>query len=594
MRTRKLLLSLAALMAAPLLLSAEPAKAEQRAVGTSADVKASMWIWADRYVYRPGESLTLRWTLKTNDDAASYTITAYRLNNQTGERTFLPRGTAAATDIFGNTIAQGFRAAPLQAATKAVLVGAGGALIASPLTIPNELGMHTIVVQLRNEAGTKILKSAFFKIGVVDEIVTVRGGISANTRWVNTKAYRVEGVNFVRNATLEIEPGTFVLGAPGTPPDASSIIITRNARIIADGTQSRPIIMTSSRTIGERQRGDWGGLGLLGNARINIPGGQAFLEGLPESPDTQYGGTDDNHSCGSLRYVRVEFAGAALGPGNELNGVTYGGCGKLTYTDHVQVHQGFDDGFEMFGGTNDAKYVIVTYTGDDAFDFDYGYQGRIQYGLAVTNGTPSNRGIESDGNRNVQTARPATLPVMFNMSFVGNQNSTEEDSGSIAALWFRRGSGGSINNTLVYNWNQGAMEIRDPATANMITENLLTVNGLHMWDNGKDLGKANTVEGQTRSANTPAEMNTALQALLAGTTGRGANVAVADTLLRRPLEYSDPDFRPLPNSPALGANWILPPDDGFFDQSATFIGAFGDDDWTFEWTNFVQEEDLRP
>ncbi|MFN9461078.1 MAG: hypothetical protein ACK6D7_27430, partial [Acidobacteriota bacterium] len=65
-------------------------------------------------------------------------------------------------------------------------------------------------------------------------------------------------------------------------------------------------------------------------------------------------------------------------------------------------------------------------------------------------------------------------------------------------------------------------------------------------------------------------------------------------LLRRPLERSDPDFRPLTGSPVFRANWVQPPDDGFFDQWATWIGAFGDTDWTEEWASFAQEQDLQP
>lgn len=588
MRMRTLVVCAGVALFGALAMNAAP---KERALGTSPEVKATAWIWAEKYVYRAGESLTLRGTIRPNGDEGVYTIVAYRVNNQTGARTFLPGGNATPTDITGATPSAGFAQVQVTGAEKSVLIGNGGQLVPQPLTIPNELGMHTIVLQLRDATGTKILKTAFFKFSVVDEIVTVRGGITANTRWVNTKAYRVEGVNYVSNATLTIEPGTVVMGAPGTPPDASSIIITTTARIVAEGTQSRPIIMTSTRNVGDRLRGDWGGLALAGRAPINLQGGTAFLEGLPESPNTQYGGTDANHNCGTLKYVRVEFAGAALGPGNELNGVTYAACGKATVTDHVQVHQGFDDSYEMFGGTNDLKYVVATYTGDDFFDFDYGYTGRIQYALAVANGTPSNRGIEADGNRNVNTATPYTLPTLWNVSFIGDQASTEEDSGSIAAIWFRRGAGVSVNNTLAYNWNQGTFEIRDQATIDGVAAGRVTVNGLMAWDNGKDLGKANDVAGQFRSPNTPAAAFDSLATVL---NAARSQVVLADPMLRRALDRSDPDFRPLPGSPALGVNWNLPPDDGFFDQSATFLGAFGDDDWTFEWTNFVQEEDLKP
>jgi hypothetical protein len=69
---------------------------------------------------------------------------------------------------------------------------------------------------------------------------------------------------------------------------------------------------------------------------------------------------------------------------------------------------------------------------------------------------------------------------------------------------------------------------------------------------------------------------------------------VADPMLRRPMEYSDPDFRPQSGSPVYRANWVQPPDDGFFKQSAPYSGAFGDVNWLEEWSMPVQEEDLAP
>ncbi|HZO56368.1 MAG TPA: hypothetical protein VFB63_26915 [Bryobacteraceae bacterium] len=76
--------------------------------------------------------------------------------------------------------------------------------------------------------------------------------------------------------------------------------------------------------------------------------------------------------------------------------------------------------------------------------------------------------------------------------------------------------------------------------------------------------------------------------------GSGRTFLVADPLLARPLEYSDPDLRPAPNSPAYRASFVQPPDDGFFDQSATYIGAFDQVNWMEEWTQLVQEQDLKP
>ena len=47
-------------------------------------------------------------------------------------------------------------------------------------------------------------------------------------------------------------------------------------------------------------------------------------------------------------------------------------------------------------------------------------------------------------------------------------------------------------------------------------------------------------------------------------------------------------------SPIGRAGWVSPPDDGFFDQIARFIGGIGDVDWTEEWTSFLVETDVAP
>ena len=156
----------------------------------------------------------------------------------------------------------------MASAEKVVVAGDGGLIPA--VTIPNELGMHTLVVQIRDASGLRVLKSAYQKIGVVEGFEDITGNIDTTRTLVNTKAYRLKGIVSVRNnAILIVDPGTFIIGQPGSQPP-SALIVTRNGRIYANGSRSRPIIMTSSLPFGERTRGDWGGLVLLGKAPINV------------------------------------------------------------------------------------------------------------------------------------------------------------------------------------------------------------------------------------------------------------------------------------------------------------------------------------
>lgn len=564
--------------------------------------KVSMWIWSDKYVYQAGQNLTLKWTVKTNGDLYPYTIFVYRQNNQTGKKTYFPGGGEAATDIGGNTAAQGFQPSQLTGATKAVLIGSGGQFPA--LTVPNELGMHTLVVQLRDYTGTRVLKSSYMKIGVVRGTTVVTGDISADRTLTNDTQWDLRGIVFVKGgATLTIEPGTFVFGQPGTTP-ASALIVTQNGKINASGTKSRPIIMTSSLAFGQRARGDWGGLVMLGKAPINvggnIPGGTGicppdgcrnapgtfFIEGLVGNPDTVYGGTDANHNCGTLRYVRVEFAGTILSPNNELNSFTWGGCGKQTVAEHLQAIYGKDDSFEWFGGNMDAKWLVGGLGADDFTDYQLGYTGRVQFGLMYQSpDAPGNRGVEGDNSEYDQAGTPFSNPTFFNISYFGSGNPGFDEANS-PGIFLRRGARGSFNNILVSNFYSSCIDVSDANTQAQGDLGNVTMNGILCWNDNIGARGANTLEGQI-----PAAYNIAYAQ---GTKGNGAgkNFMVADPLAARPFEYSDPDFAGLFASPIFRAGWVQPPDDGFFDQSARFLGGIGDEDWTEEWTFWVIETEI--
>lgn len=560
-------------------VTAEEAAAQ---VGASLQAtRATSYIWSERYLYRSGQSLTLRWTLKPNGDDGPYTIFAYRQNNQTGQKLYLPGHTETLTDIFGRTADQGYRIIRLTEFAKRVAAGPGG--LAPAVPIPNELGMHTLVLEIRDYTGGRVLKGCYQKIGVIDEEVNVTGTIETNTLWTNTKAYRIRGIVQIRNgATLTLEPGTLVIGEPGSQPP-SVLVATRSGRIIANGTRSRPIIMTSSQPFGQRKRGDWGGLIMLGQAPVNWPAGFGNIEGLPDTDDTRYGGTNPDHLCGFLRYVRVEFAGSELRPNEETNSFTWGGCGTATVSEYLQAHYGLDDAFEWFGGNNNAKYLVGTYTADDFFDWQIGYTGKVQHAVAVANDDRSNRGFEGDNNERDFTLSPFSNPQFFNVTLVGGGDQHFDEPGGAHGIFVRRGTRASINNVVSTNFYDWGIQASDQATLDNIANRTLTTNGVILWNNGRTQSRPNTVAGQAHSSFVPC---------INGTAGQCRQTVIADPQLRRPFDYSDPDFRPQPGSPVYRANWVNAPDDGFFDQWAKWSGAFGDIDWTEEWTNFLQEQDI--
>lgn len=211
----------------------------------------------------------------------------------------------------------------------------------------------------------------------------ITNDITSNTTWVTGRVYELNGTIYVRNnATLTIQPGVIIRSNVA----ASALFVTRGSKLNAIGTASQPIVFTSKNAAGSRRRGDWGGIVLLGKGRVNQGTGTNFIEGVSQTVDTQYGGGSapiNNDNSGTLKYVRIEFAGYVYSPNNELNGLTMGGVGSGTTVDYVQVSYSNDDSFEWFGGSVDCKHLVALNGLDDDFDTDFGYNGRVQFGLSI-------------------------------------------------------------------------------------------------------------------------------------------------------------------------------------------------------------------
>ncbi len=570
-------------------------------------VGVSMYIWTERYTYKPNETATLRWTVKTNNDLYPYTVFVYRQNNQTGAKTYYPTGDATVTDINGRKIDQGYLPAKLTDKTKAVLLGSGAGAIAGAATIPNEIGMHTFAVELRDYTATKILKTAYMKISVVSKEETLTGEITSNRTLTNDTKWTISGIVTVKGgAVLTVEPGTIIYGANATTGSGSVLLISREGRLEAAGTQARPIVFTSSRAFGQRQRGDWGGVLMLGKAPVNVgantsggtnPAGSFYIEGLTTNPDGLYGGTDPEHNCGTMTYLRIEYSGIQLSPNNETNSFTFAGCGTKTTAHHLQAIYGGDDNFEWFGGTMNAKYLIGGLNADDGTDFQLGTSGKLQFGIQYQSpDSRGNRGIEGDNSEYDVAALPRSNPTFYNVTYIGSGQPGFDEPSNSSGIFLRRGLNGTFNNMVVTNFYSPCVDIADTATQAQADAGKVVLNGLLCWKN--NLGS--TSVGDTLAGNitvTPA--STAVQSAytldyLNGNKGNGAakNIVVGDPMLTRPFEYSDPDFAGMFGSQIFRTGWVAPPDDGFFEQ-VNFVGGIGDVDWTKEWTSFLQDVDIQ-
>lgn len=318
-------------------------------------------------------------------------------------------------------------------------------------------------------------------------IQVVEGTLRVEHTWTCDKIYVLESLTAVEDGTLRINPGTTIKGKYG-----SALIINRTAQIHAVGTEKHPIVFTSDRTPGDRASGDWGGLVLLGNAPTNI-GVDLPVEGLAIS--RPHGGRSPEHNCGTLQYIRVEWAGFALAPDKELNGIRFYACGSDTKVDHVQSHMGLDDGIEWFGGGFDANHIVVTAAKDDSLDFDQGFSGKLQFIFIQQAPQLGDNGFEVSRNKNSFKASPTTKPLIANATFIGSGNSGRKGR----AFTFKEGTSFGVYNSIAINSSSElflfqsaetqSFMIADPATAEVRGSILSTsVAGSELARTGRGFG----------------------------------------------------------------------------------------------------------
>ena len=365
------------------------------------------------------------------------------------------------------------------------------------------------------------------------DIVDVSSDITSDVYWTADHTYVLNGRIFVNDGgVLHIEAGTVIKGKPGTGVNASALIVARGGKIYAEGTADRPIIFTAEADdiknpvdLAYDLTSQWGGVIILGKARINRPEGEFNIEGIPTTePRGMYGGTDDDDNSGVLRYVSIRHGGAEIGEGNEINGLTLGGVGRGTTIEYIEVISNLDDGYEWFGGTVNCKHLISAFCGDDGFDFDEGYRGKLQYLFAIQHPDRGNRCGEHDGApASAVTTLPKAYPVIYNATYLGSgMSSTNADQDELFKL--RENFGGEYKNSIFGDYNGYGASIEntyspDDAKDRLDAGELVFQNNI--WFNlGKDsLGKESWSEDYLRDA---ANGNVETDPMLAGI-DRGQN-----------------------------------------------------------------------
>jgi hypothetical protein len=304
------------------------------------------------------------------------------------------------------------------------------------------------------------LAAASFAGGAGAAEILVTANIASSTTWTADNTYNLQQQIYVLpGATLTIEAGTIVASDTNI---GGSLAVCRGAQIFVQGTQAKPVIMTSKADVATWVGGDpktgtwreglneWGNLTIMGDAYIsedaigtntaapnaaNYANMEGLIAAFPGDPNVQYGGGDDDDDSGSIQYLSLRYGGKVIGLNNELNGLSLGGIGRGTDISYVDIQNNVDDGIEIWGGTVNIKYFNIWDIGDDSFDVDQGWRGKAQFGLIVQGYSAKvaqasgDNVFETDGAEQ-SDYQPVTTASIYNVTVVG-----QPVSGDHATAW---------------------------------------------------------------------------------------------------------------------------------------------------------------
>jgi len=289
------------------------------------------------------------------------------------------------------------------------------------------------------------------------------GTISSDTQLSKKETYLLLGDVFVTDSTtLSIEAGTVILA---DYKSKASLFISNGSKIMAEGTQTDPIVFSSNRN--GKKKGDWGGIFILGNAPVNKIGDEwALLDyGLnpPSSETMSYGGDDVNSNSGILKYVRIEYAGKKTKEYGNFNGLTLAAVGEETVIENVMVSYSEGNAFYVLGG-NTILFQLVSFRSKrNDFVFNYGAQSLLTNSLVVkspyhtASGKASSIYLASYNEKDeVDPTKKGTYLVAENLTLMVLSKNLEADTkvGLVhEAMYVKEGTSFLINKSVFSGYN---------------------------------------------------------------------------------------------------------------------------------------------
>lgn len=288
------------------------------------------------------------------------------------------------------------------------------------------------------------------------------GNIKKDTKLFKKETYLLLGNVFVTDSiTLTIEPGTVILG---DFKSKASLVITNGSKIIAEGTQTDPIVFSSSRDV--KKKGDWGGIFILGDAPINKIDEESELEydlNPSSSEMTVYGGCDEESNSGILKYVRIEYTGKRTKSSGYINGLTLAGVGSETVLENIMISYSQGSSFYVLGGYTELYQLVSFRSNRNDFLFNYGAQSMLANSLAIkspyhtaSGGASSIYLASYNDKQEVDPAKKGTNLQAENLTLMVLSNNLEADIkvGLVhEAMYVKEGASFSMNKSIFSGFN---------------------------------------------------------------------------------------------------------------------------------------------
>jgi hypothetical protein len=282
--------------------------------------------------------------------------------------------------------------------------------------------------------------------------------------------------NYTLKGMVKINSGVTVTFAPGSTitcdktTGQNGLIILLGGKLIANGTADAPIVFTEKSKVG----GSWAGIIMYGDAPI-VNSATAPAPQTATSEDglgLTYGGSNAAHNGGSLKYVRVEYAGQVITTNSkENNGFSFYSVGSGTVLENLVAYKGNDDGFEFYGGTVSLKNSISYGNSDDSFDWQDGWRGQDNTNWYAYQVGVANYGLEVES----KSVDNAFWPKVTNITLKRAAGTTTEAQSEIQldAIQFKKEGNGDYSNIVIDGYgsqttptafNGGVIQVLDKNT----------------------------------------------------------------------------------------------------------------------------------